>query len=327
MGNAALRDISYIEEVESELFESSSVAVDAYNWLYKYMTTTAQFTDSHEYRLSDGTEIPALHGAVSGIRRFFENDVTPIFVFDGGAHDFKESELEKRREKKINAQEKAEEARAQGDIIEASKHESRSKRLNGTTIDATMDFLDALDVQYIVAPTSGESQASEMVANGEWEFVVSDDYDSLLFGAPDTIRNFTSSSRPYELLSLENTLNKQGLSHEELIDVAILCGTDYNDGVHGYGPKKSIDSVKESGDIFGVLENEEQNIERIEEIRDIFLNPTVKNEYPSPVKPNPDMDYLNYILKEKWELPDSLVDPAVEKIEECTTQKGLGNWT
>jgi flap endonuclease-1 len=327
MGNAALREISSVEEVSSELFENSSVAVDAYNWLYKYMTTTAQFTDSHEYRLSDGTEIPALHGAVSGVRRFFENDITPVFVFDGGFHNFKESELEERRSSKESAKEKAKTAKKKGDVIKAARLESRSKSLNDTTINATMDFLDALDVQYLVAPKSGESQAAGMVANGEWDFVVSDDYDSLLFGSPDTLRNFTSSSRPYELLSLEKTMNMHELSREQLVDVAILCGTDYNDGVKGYGPKTSVSSVKESGDIFGVLDDEGEHIENVEELRDIFLNPTVETDFPAPSKPDPDANRLTEVLKEKWELPENVVDPAVEKIEGCSTQKGLGNWT
>jgi flap endonuclease-1 len=327
MGNAALRDIASIDEVQIDSVEGQSCAVDAYNWLYKYVTTTVQFTDSSEYRTSDGVEVPNLHGGIKGIRRFFENDITPIFVFDGGAHELKSDELEERREKRKTAQQEAEKAKESGDAVAAARQDARSKRLTEPMIQSTVELLDALDIQYIFAPSSGESQAAEMVSNGEWEFVISDDYDSMLFGASRTVRNFTSTSRPLELLELEHTLNEADLTREQLVDIALLCGTDYNDGVRGYGPKTSVDSVRSQGDIFEVLESSGNEIEHVTEIRNIFLSPNVTSEYPSPVEPSPDLGDAENVLVSRWDIPEDVVSPALDKIEAVSSQSGLGEWT
>ena len=83
MGNAALRDIAVIEEIPFDEIEGV-VAVDTHNWLYRYLTTTVKWTDSSTYTTADGTEVANLVGIVQGLPKFFEHDIVPIMVFDGG---------------------------------------------------------------------------------------------------------------------------------------------------------------------------------------------------------------------------------------------------
>lgn len=327
MGNSALRDISVINEIEIDSLEGETAAIDAYNWLYKYITTTVQFTNEEEYTTSDGVEVPNLHGGARGIRRFFENDIHPVFVFDGDSHTMKEAELSDRRKARQSAKEEAEEERSKGNQIEAAKKEARSKRMTDEMVHSTIELLEALDIPYVIAPQSGESQAAYMAAEGDYDFVVSDDYDSILFGSPQTIRNFTSSSRPFEELRLDETLDESELSEEQLIDVAILCGTDYNDGVSGYGPKTSVKAIKEHGGLETLMEEKDFTVDQYEEIREIFLTPRVVEDYPQPRKPNPDIEKTRELLLEKWELPEDVVESAIDKIEEAANQSGLDKWT
>jgi len=55
MGNADLRTLAAIEDVAFEELDGSVVAVDAHNWLYRYLTTTVKFTSDHKYTTADGT--------------------------------------------------------------------------------------------------------------------------------------------------------------------------------------------------------------------------------------------------------------------------------
>jgi len=83
--------------------------------------------------------------------------------------------------------------------------------------------------------------------------VLSDDYDSILFGSPTTLRNFTGQNN-MEIMDLSQTVIDAELSYDQLVDAAILTGTDYNDGVHGIGPVTATKKLKEHGDIFEYLQ-------------------------------------------------------------------------
>ena len=67
------------------------------------------------------------------------------------------------------------------------------------------------------------------------------------------------------------------MTHEQLVDIGILIGTDFNpEGVAGIGPKTALKLIRENGKL--------ENIDKIkdktgqipyQDIRDIFLNPDV----------------------------------------------------
>lgn len=65
------------------------------------------------------------------------------------------------------------------------------------------------------------------------------DYDLFLFGAKYVIRSIDEDKITF--LSRDKLLKNIGLSNmRQLIIASVLCGTDYNTGVKGVGPKKSI---------------------------------------------------------------------------------------
>ena len=96
MGNADLRSLAAIEEVPFDSLAGSVVAVDAHNWLYRYLTTTVKWTNEEIYTTDDGMEVANLVGVVQGLPKFFEHDLTPAFVFDGAVTDLKADEVERR---------------------------------------------------------------------------------------------------------------------------------------------------------------------------------------------------------------------------------------
>ncbi|PSP50483.1 flap structure-specific endonuclease, partial [Halobacteriales archaeon QH_3_68_24] len=117
MGNADLRDLAALSDVPFAELEGAVVAVDAHNWLYRYLTTTVKWTSDDVYTTSDGTEVANLVGVVQGLPKFFEHEIPPVFVFDGAVTDLKDDEVEKRREQRERAEAKLEEARERGDAV------------------------------------------------------------------------------------------------------------------------------------------------------------------------------------------------------------------
>jgi flap endonuclease-1 len=326
MGNADLRSLAALSDVAWDDISGSVVAVDAHNWLYRYLTTTVKWTNDEVYTTGAGDEVANLVGLVQGLPKFFEHDLTPVFVFDGGVTELKDDEVEKRREAKEKAKERLEDARERGDAVEAARLEARTQRLTPVIQETTRGLLSLLDVPYIEAPAEGEAQASHMARTGDVDYVGSEDYDTLLFGAPATLRGLTSKGLP-ELMRLDATLEKNGLTWEQLVDVAILCGTDFNEGITGVGPKTAVKAVKEHGDLWGVLEARGDHVPNADRVRDLFLDPPVTDDYAFDPDVDPDLAAARRYVVEEWEVDEREVETGFRRIEESLVQTGLDRWT
>ena len=327
MGNASLRDIAAISSISFDELEGSVVAVDAHNWLYKYLTTTVKFTDSAAYTTDDGEEVANLIGVVQGLPKLLEAGITPVFVFDGAPTDLKSDEVESRREKRERAQERLAEARDRDDRVAVARLESRTQRLTPTIHETTRGLLERLDVPVVEAPAEGEAQAAHMARHDPAvDFVASDDYDTLLFGAPRTLRGVTGSGDP-ELMTLEATLDRHDLTWEELVDVGILAGTDFNEGVRGIGPKTAVAEIREHGDLFAVLAARDVSVPHAERVRELFLDPNVAEGSTVETDLNPDIDRAREYVTAEWEVSTEEVDRGFDRIEDTLVQTGLDRWT
>ena len=326
MGNADLRSLAAIEDISFEDVSGSVVAVDAHNWLYRYLTTTVRFTSDAKYTTADGEEVANLIGVVQGLPKFFEHDLTPVFVFDGSVADLKEDEVQQRREQREKREARLEDARERGDSEAVARLDSQTQRLTDTILTTTREVLERLDVPTIGAPAEGEAQAAHMARQGRVDYVGTEDYDALLLGAPLTLRQLTSSGDP-ELMDFEATLSEHATTWEQLVDAAILMGTDFNPGINGVGPKTAIKLVTEHGDLWGALEAKDEHIDHADRIRAMFLEPTVTDDYDLDLDVNPNLDAARAYVTDEWEVDADEVERGFERIEESVVQTGLDNWT
>jgi flap endonuclease-1 len=325
MGNADIRELAVIEEVSFAALSGSVVAVDAHNWLYRYLTTTVKWTNDAIYTTADGTEVANLVGVVQGLPKFFEHDLTPVFVFDGAVVDLKDEEVSERRRERERAEEKLEAARERGDDIAVARLESRTQRLTDTILRTTRELLGLLDVPVIEAPAEGEAQAAYMAREGDVDYVGTEDYDALLLGAPLTLRQLTSSGDP-ELMDFEATLARHDLTWEQLVDAAILMGTDFNEGISGIGPKTAVKLLAEHGDIWAVFEARDAYVDGADRIRELFLDPAVTDEYSVETDSSPDVAAAREFVCDRWEVDPGEVERGFERIEDSLVQTGLDQW-
>jgi len=326
MGNADLRQLAALSDVTWDEVADSVVAVDAHNWLYRYLTTTVKWTNDAVYTTSEGAEVANLVGVVQGLPKFFEHDLTPVFVFDGGVTELKEAEVSERRAKRERAEERRAEAEERGDAIEAARLEARTQRLTDTILETTRDLLALLDVPTVDAPAEGEAQAAYMARRGDADYAGSEDYDTLLFGAPRTLRQLTSKGTP-ELMDLDATLERHDITVEQLIDVAILCGTDFNPGVDGVGPKTALGAITEHGDLWAAVEAEGWQVPNADRVRELFRDPPVTDDYAVDADIDPDVAAAREYVTETWEVDADEVERGFERIEESLVQTGLDRWT
>ncbi len=324
MGNADLRALATIREVSFTEIEGSVIAVDAHNWLYRYLTTTVKWTNDEAYTTADGTEVANLIGIVQGLPKFFEHDLVPVMVFDGAVTELKADEVAERRERRERAAERRDAARDRGDAIEAARLEARTQRLTDTIQRTTRELLELLDVPIVEAPAEGEAQCAHMAATGAVDHAGSEDYDTLLFGAPSTLRGLTSKGDP-ERMDLEATLTDLGLTRRQLVDVAILCGTDFNEGIHGVGPKTAVAAIREHGDLWGVLDARDASIPNADAIRDLYADPPATDAaFDADIAP--DVDAARAYVVDEWGIDADEVARGFERIAESQVQTGLDRW-
>ena len=178
----------------------------------------------------------------------------------------------------------------------------------------------------VEAPAEGETQAAHMARTGGVDYVGTGDYDALLLGAPYTLRGLTSTGDP-ECMDFEATLERHDLTWEQLVDAAILMGTDYNEGISGVGPKTAVKLLREHGDLWSVFEAEGYAIEHADRIRDLFVDPAVEEDPGFDTDIDPAIEGARRYVTERWEVPADEVERGFERIESSLVQTGLDDWT
>jgi flap endonuclease-1 len=316
------------------------IAIDAYNVIHQFLASIRQ-RDGTPLKDSEGRITSHISGLLHRTANMVEARIRPVYVFDGKPHPLKFKTLEKRKERKIIAEEEWKKALELGDIEKAKTMAQQTSKITEEISNQSKELLKVLGIPYIQAPSEGEAQASYMVKKGDVFAVGSQDYDCLLLGSPILIRNLTSSNRRKlpgkksytkvypEQIRLNNNLNLLGISQKQLVDMAILIGTDFNQGVSGIGPKKSLKLIKKAGNIENTIAtiggDNAPTFDEIKEIRQIFLEPKITNDYK--LKWNiPQNEKIIEILCEKYHFKFDRVEPIINKfsnIEKLIKQKTL----
>ena len=322
------KDIVSPEEISLKDLEGRTVAIDAYNTIYQFLSGIRQ-RDGSPLMDQNGNVTSHLSGILYRTASIVDKGIKPIYVFDGDSSEHKAKTLEQRRAIKEEAMEKWEEAKAAGNIEEARKFAIRTSRMSPYTLESSKKLLDYMGIPYVQAEGEGEAQGAYMVEQGDAWAVASQDYDCLLFGAPRIVRNLTLSGglSNLEYLELEKVLNEIDLTREQLIDVALMVGTDFNEGIHGIGAKTGLKLIRNNSleDILvqkGITEVEVEP----DELRNIFLKHDVNTDYEIKFK-SAKKDKLVEFMCEKHGFSESRVLNVTEKLKKLSsTQKSLEDW-
>lgn len=307
-------------------------AIDAYNALYQFLSGIRQ-NDGAPLMDDEGRITSHLSGLLFRTANLVEKNITPVYVFDGKPPEFKVKTLEKRRLVRENAAAEYERALKVGDTESARKHALASSKVDSYVRDSAKELLTALGIAWIQAPAEGEAQSAFMTQNGDVTYAVSQDYDSLLFGCDTLVRNVTVSGKRRihgkvisvypERLSLADTLSKLELSREELVQAALLIGTDYNSGVMGVGPKTALKIVRAGN--FDERIEEAENAASPKTLISYFLKPEVTTDY-SIVSRSANRDRVMEILCEEHGFSRERVDAGLERLGAKKGQATLDAW-
>ena len=336
-----LSDLIEKEKTSIQQLNARTIAVDAFNSLYQFLSTIRQF-DGTPLMNSKGEVTSHLSGLFYRTVKLIENEIKPVYVFDGRPPELKHETINERIKAKKEALEKYEQAKAKHDYEGMKKYAQATSRLTSEMISESKELLEAMGLPVVQAPGEGEAQAAFMASENKCWASASQDFDSLLFGSPRLIRNMTISGRRKlpgkqvyimvepELIELEKNLTKLGITREQLVEIGLMVGTDFNKGIKGIGPKKALEAVKQGKTIEGVARENGVELEADADIlRRIFLKPNVTRDYKLKFK-KPDVSRIEELLVEKNDFSKERIKNSVEKLvkfsEIKNTQSKLDNW-
>ncbi|MDP3966478.1 MAG: flap endonuclease-1 [archaeon] len=338
-----IREIVPRKELDVSGLKGKTLCVDAFNTLYQFLTTIRQ---------ADGTPLQDEEGNItshlSGI--FYRNisliseGIKLIYVFDGEPPKLKDKIHKVRGDIRSLAKEKYDTARDGEDLEDMKRYSSQLIRLNDKMIEESKELLEALGICVIQAPSEGESEAAYLSRKEGIYGVVSQDYDSLVFGAPVLIRNLTVSRKKKtmsgyvqvnpEIIFLEEFLKEFEINLDQLISLAILVGTDYNPkGIPRIGQKKALKIVKEYGTPEKIFESLQEKIDELppedkfdwKVIFSLFRAPKTKDfGIKFPVL---DFEKIKEILVKRHQFSEERINNQLSKIEKLNLSKNQKNLT
>ncbi len=335
-----LKALCVREKTTLESFASKVVAIDAYNAIYQFLSII---------RGPDGLPLTDYSGKItshiSGL--FYRNinflslGIKPVYIFDGKPPSLKSAEIERRKQIKKEATIKYENAISQGRYEEAKKYAQQTSVLKDDMVEDSKRLLNLFGIPFVQAPSEGEATAAHLTVTGQAHASASQDFDSLLFGAKKLVRNFANSGKRKlpnrnttievepEIIDLNKTLNDLGITREQIVDIGIMIGTDFNpDGFERIGPKTALKAIKQHGRLEEIPQIQEK-LGQIDykQIREIFLNPKVVQV---SVLKFDDVDYdgiTSYLTKER-NFSTERIETSLNRLKKAIEKKShtLEQW-
>jgi flap endonuclease-1 len=336
-------------EISLAELKGKRVAVDAYNAFYQFLAAIRQ-PDGTPLMDKRGNVTSHLSGLFYRTINLVESGIIPVYVFDGKPPEMKTEEIERRKRVREEARRKYERAKEEGRVQEQRKYAQASTYLTKVMIADCVTLLEAMGIPHVQAPSEGEAEAAHLNRRGLTWATGSQDYDSILFGAIRLVRNLTISGKRKlpnkdiyvevkpEMLETEPLLKSLGISRTQLIDVAILVGTDFNPGgVKGIGPKTALKLVKEYGSIEGIInagkiDKGEVDFD-VDSIRKIFMSPEVVDPKTELELGEPKEEQVYKVLVESHDFDPERVKAGLARLRKALRearsagrQKGLDQW-
>ena len=328
----AITSILPKKEITFQELQGKKLAIDSSNIIYQFLASIRQM-DGTPLRDQNGNITSHLVGLAARVPNLMEKNIKLAFVFDGKPPALKAEESKRRRDLKEKAQEKYDEAKEKKDIASMSKYSRQTIKLTPEIKEESKEFIAALGLPVIQAPSEAEAQASYMAEKGDVFAVVSQDIDSLIYSTPILIRNLTVASKRRvqgsyvrinpEIYNLKHVLQTLGIDKEQLLALSILVGTDFNPGgVFRVGPKTALKLVKEHKSFEKIFANVDAEFDW-KAVYSIFRDmPLIKDYKLNWKKPN--LDKVEDILQ-KHDFSEERINRLKEKLKE-KKQKNLDNW-
>ena len=210
----AIKTISFAE------LAGKVVVVDASIYIYQFLANQA-----------------LLENMYTMIMLFQMHGIVPVFIFDGKPPDEKRNLLNKRQQSKRVAEMHYNKVKMQLDLTRCRNPDDehllkalkrRFIRLHDADLERVKALMQALGVNYIVAPGEADAMCAQMVLKRKAHACMSDDTDMFVYGCPRVLRHLNLMDGTFTMYDMSKILNLLGITMTEFRQICVVSGTDYN---------------------------------------------------------------------------------------------------
>ena len=243
-----------IQHVNLYTLKDKKVAIDISILLYKSLINVRYNGDY--LRNKDGKIISHIQGIYTKTVQYLSLGIIPIYIFDGKPPPEKKECIQERNKK---AQECKEKMELTDNIQEKQNLEKGTVRIKKEYIDDLKQLFNHMGVSYFHPDGEAEAYASELCRIGYVHAVITEDMDTLAYGCPLLIRNCIDKSlRRPEIITTFNfqkMIEDFKMTHEEFIDMCILCGCDYCPTIPKVGSVRAFKNILDYKTIENYIES------------------------------------------------------------------------
>ncbi|TRY56600.1 hypothetical protein DNTS_003513 [Danionella cerebrum] len=283
---------SAIKEQDIKSYFGRKIAIDASMCIYQFLIAVRQ--DGNVLQNEDGETTSHLMGMFYRTIRMLESGIKPVYVFDGKPPQLKSGELEKRVERRAEAEKLLAQAQEAGEQENIDKFSKRLVKVTKQHNEECKKLLTLMGVPYVEAPCEAEASCAALVKSGKVYATATEDMDGLTFGTTVLLRHLTSS------------------------EAKKLPIQEFHFRV---GPKRAIDLIKQHGSIEEILENIDPSKYPApeewlyKEARGLFLAPEVVDCLTVELKWNePDEDGLIQFMCAEKQFSEDRIRNGCKKI-------------
>uniref|UniRef100_A0A4W5JUE2 Flap endonuclease 1 n=1 Tax=Hucho hucho TaxID=62062 RepID=A0A4W5JUE2_9TELE len=316
---------SAIKEQDIKNYFGRKIAIDASMCMYQFLVAVRQ--DGNVLQNEDGETTSHLMGMFYRTIRMLEHGIKPVYVFDGKPPQLKSGELEKRGERRAEAEKLLAQAQEAGEQENIDKFSKRLVKVTRQHNDECKKLLTLMGVPYIEAPCEAEASCAALVKAGKVFATATEDMDGLTFGTGVLLRHLTASEAKYycsfytTLIITYLFIPLYSMYSHTFIDLCILLGCDYCGTIKGIGPKRAIDLIRQHGSIEEILENIDPSKHPApedwlyKEARGLFLQPDVVDCSTVDLKwSEPDEDALIQFMCAEKQFSEDRIKNGCKKI-------------
>lgn len=327
-----VKDLGKLLELDCKInlkeLEGKTIAIDVHNYLYRILLGSKAVNNlTNEF----GKITTHINIIIANILRFKQYHIKTIWVFDNKEIPvLKEFTCQKRQIAKDKAKRSLEspdswervslpesiESPVEFDTSTMTKYfdesvapveEEKKQRLEKQAFHLEQCYLDDLlfiltnlKLKYIIAPKGFEAEqvAAQLTQAEIADYVMSNDFDVLVFGGKNMLKKIPKKEGEFELYTLENTYKKINGERDKLVKIAIALGNDFNQRIKGCGPLTVIKKIEKID--FAEYKNSYDMFTK--ELEDIELLSYKDDEYQN----------VDYELLADWLKENSFADSRIK---------------
>lgn len=125
-----------------------------------------------------------------------------------------------------------------------AKQRSHLFQVTNEDFETLKNICKSLEIAVLYAPGEAEIFCAHMVKQGFADAVLTSDTDVIACSTPTILKNVNLAQKTFTQIRINVLYDILQLTEKELLDLCILCGTDYNNNIKGIGPVKSLALIK-----------------------------------------------------------------------------------